>query len=452
MVERKNYLDDYKNIADDLIKAALKKGADEAEVVLASNISMSYECRLGKVEEMERAESQDLGLRLIRHKRQAFVSSSNWHRDELNMLLDRAWAMSNCLPEDEYCGGACPSQLGQEYDKDLESFDKDEPSPDDLQRRADEAEQTALNIKGITNSDGASASWSQSYAYVAGSNGLSISHASTDHSVGVSVIAGAGLAMQQDYDYSLAVFGSDLQSGTELGRHAAEKTLAKLNPKKVASGEFPVLFDPLVSPSFIGTLAGAINGASIARGTSFLKDKLGKKIMPDGVNIIDDPHRIRGLGSRKIDSEGLSNHKTYLVKDGVLQTWLLTLASARQLNLPPTGHAGRGVASLPSATTSNLYLENGGVSREEMIKSVKKGVLVTSLMGMGVNGVTGDYSQGAEGFWIENGEIQYPVSEFTIADNLLNMFLHMHVADDLRFKRRVNAPTIMVDKMTVAGT
>lgn len=441
----------YTDIADSLITLARKQGADDAEVVCVRAQALSFDQRLGKPEEGISSEQSDLGLRVIIGGRQAVVSSSDFSLEAQAKLLERALDMARIVPVDPYCGPADEAQLGEPYGGDLQTVDASEPTPEELQHRAAATEAAALEVKGITNSEGASAAWEKSESLIASSNGFRFYEVSTSHSISLSVIAGRGGNMQSAYDYSVRTFAEDLQSAEELGHSAADKALAKMNPGKVKSGEYPVLFDPLVSASLIRICVAAANGSAIARGTSFLKECLHTQIMPSDINIIDDPHMPRGLGSASIDAEGIANRKAAIVEGGVLKFWLLDLASARQLNLSPNGYASRGIASLPSPSASNLYLQAGSVSRADLIGSVKSGFLVTELMGMGVNGITGDYSQGAAGFWIENGEIAYPVSEVTIASNLKDMYKDMQVANDLEFRRRVNAPTVMIAKMTVAG-
>ncbi|NQU69434.1 MAG: TldD/PmbA family protein, partial [Rhodospirillales bacterium] len=266
-----------------------------------------------------------------------------------------------------------------------------------------------------------------------------------------SVIAGEGTGMETDYDYDSAVYGSDLKSPEEIGRSAGERAVERLNSRKVKSQQVPIIYDRRVSSGIVRHLAGAINGASIARGTSFLKDSMGKAVFDSGISIIDDPHRVRGMRSKPFDGEGIANSRRALVKGGKLTTWVLDLASSRQLGLETTGHASRGTSSPPSPGTTNVYMENGSASVAELMADIKSGLYITQMIGMGVNGVTGDYSRGATGFWIENGELTYPVSDISVAGNLKDMFLHLIPADDLEFKYGVDAPTLRIDGMTVAG-
>jgi PmbA protein len=438
------------SLLSDLIARAKKAGADATDAVLVEGTSLSHAQRLGKVEKLERAEGHDLGLRVLIGKQQAIVSSNDRSKEALDELVPRAIAMAKTVPEDPYCGIADPSQLAHDW-PDLDLVDPEEPAPELLIMRAKEAEEAALAVPGVTNSEGAEASWGRSRVFLAASNGFAGSYSGTHHSVSAAVLAGTGTGMERDYDYSTAVWAADLIDPKEVGRSAGERAVKRLNAKKVATCQVPVVFDPRVAGGILRHLIGAISGPAIARGTSFLKDKLGQRIFPPGLRIIDDPHRKRGLRSKPFDGEGVKNERRAVVEDGVLQTWLLDLRSARQLGLKSTGHASRGTSGPPGPAPTNLYLEPGAVTAQELIGDIPQGFYVTELMGMGVNGVTGDYSRGAAGFWIENGAIAYPVSEMTIAGNLKEMFLHLTPANDLVFKTGSDAPTLRIDGMTVAG-
>ena len=286
---------------------------------------------------------------------------------------------------------------------------------------------------------------------MAASNGFAGSYGGTGHGVSVAVLAGQGTAMERDYDYTSAVHAGDLGDPVAVGKRAGERAVRRLGARKVATCQVPVVYDPRIASSLLRHLLGAISGPAIARGTSFLKDKLGQRLFPAGIAVIDDPHKRRGLRSKPFDGEGLPNQRRALIEDGVLTTWLLDLASARQLGLKSTGHASRGTSSPPSPSPTNLWLEPGAVTAQELIGDIKQGFYVTELMGMGVNGVTGDYSRGAAGFWIENGALAYPVSEVTVAGNLKDMFQHVIAASDLEFKTGIDAPTLRIDGMTLAG-
>jgi PmbA protein len=365
-------------------------------------------------------------------------------------LVERCVAMARSVPEDPYCGLAEDKWLATEF-PDLDVCDETEPNTETLSERAAAAEDAARAVSGVTNSEGAEASWGMTRVAIAGSNGFRQARSGSRHSISVSVLAGEGTSMERDYDYDSTVHAEDLSSPVDIGRIAGEMAVRRLNPKKASSAQVPVVYDPRVSNSLVGHLAGAVNGSAVARGMTFLKDKLGKKLFSETITIVDDPRRIRGLRSKNFDGEGVGTKRLGVVEEGVLNSWILDLRSARQLGMETTGHASRGTASPPSPSTTNLYLEAGSVTPEELITDVKDGLYITELMGFGINGITGDYSRGASGFWIKNGEISFPVSELTIAGNLMEMFAHLTVANDLNFRYGTNAPTIMVEGMTVAG-
>lgn len=434
----------------DLVSRAKAAGADQADALLSEGASLSHAQRLGKTEKLERSEHFDLGLRVLIGKRQAIVSANERDPRGFPELVARAIDMAKAVPEDPYVGLATPDELARNW-PDLDLVDPAEPSPATLIERAKAAEDAARSVSGVTNSDGASAHWGQGRVVITASNGFSAAYAGTSHYVGVSVIAGEGVGMETDSDYSSAVHATDLTDAAAVGRSAGERAVQRLNARKVATGRYPVLYDRRVSSGLLRHMIGAISGPSVARGTSFLKDKMGQRIFSPGITIVDDPHVRRGHRSKPFDGEGVANRRRDIVLDGTLQTWLLDLGSARQLGLKSTGHASRGTSSPPGPSPTNMWLERGTVTRDEMIGKVKQGLLVTDLMGMGVNGVTGDYSRGASGFWIENGAIAYPVHEFTIAGNLKDMFLTLTPANDLEFKAGIDAPTVLIEGMTVAG-
>ncbi len=434
----------------DLIAKARAQGADAADAVVVGSVALSNAQRLGELERLEREESQDLGLRVLVGRRQAIVSSTDTSAEALAGLVERAVAMAKSVPEDQYCGLADPDQLATDH-PDLDIFDPDEPAPETLIERARACEDAARAVTGVTNSEGAEASWSMSRVSLAASNGFSGSYAGSRHSLGVSVLAGEGQGMERDYDFTSTVFSADLEDPETVGRRAGERAVRRLGPKKAKTAKVPVVFDPRVAGGLIGHLAAAINGRTVARGTSFLKDKMGEPVFARGLNVVDDPHRARGLRSKPFDGEGLENTRRSVVEDGVLKTWFLDLRSARQLGLASTGNASRGTSSPPGPSATNLYLEAGAESPEALIGEIDAGFYITEMMGMGINGITGDYSRGASGFWIEKGALAYPVSEVTVAGNLKDMFLALTPADDLEFRYGINAPTLRVDGMTVAG-
>jgi PmbA protein len=380
------------------------------------------------------------------------VSSADRSPASVAELVERAVAMAEAAPDDAFCGLADPALLCRQPE-DLELADASgEPSADRLIDWARTAEQAALAVAGVTNSEGADAGWSQTQVALATSDGFAGSYRSTHYSVSASVIAGSGTGMERDYDFAQARHLAELADPQDVGRPAGELAVRRLHPRKVASRSVPVVFAPRVANSLLGHLAGAISGPSVARGASFLKDRLHKQIFAPGVTITDDPHRRRGLRSKPFDGECVANRRLKIVEDGLLTTWLLDSASARQLHMTSTGHASRGTASPPSPSPSNFYLEPGAVTPQELMEDIADGFYVTELIGFGVNGVTGDYSRGAAGFWIESGAIAYPVSELTIAGNLKDMFAALRPACDLTFKYGTDSPTVRIDGMTVAGT
>jgi len=438
------------DLATDLVARARKAGADAADAVLFESASLNVAWRLGRSEGVERSESADLGLRVFLGRHQAVVSSTDLGAEALDELVARALAMARAVPEDPHCGLVEPERIAREI-PDLDLCDPAEPAPEDLVARAAAAEDAARAVAGVTNSEGAEASWSRTRIHLAASNGFAGAYAVTQHSVGVSVVAGEDTAMERDYDYAIARFGSDLEDPAAIGRRAGERAVRRLNPRKAKSAAMPVVFDPRVARGLISHFASAINGAAIARGTSFLKDRMGERVFAAGVTVTDDARRKRGLRSKPFDGEGVATARRDLVADGVLTSWLLDRRSAHQLGLETTGHAARGASSPPSPSATNLYLAAGEVSPDALIADIAEGIYVTELIGMGVNGVTGDYSRGAAGFWIENGEIAHPVSEVTVAGNLKDMFAALVPADDLVFRYGIDAPTVRIDGMTVAG-
>lgn len=439
------------NRLDDLLAKARKAGADAADAVMVDSVSIAHAQRLGEVERLERSEEADLGLRVLVGQRQACVSSSDFSADAIDELVERAVAMARTVPEDPYCGLAEPGQLATSW-PDLDSFDASEPSAEDLIARARACEEAARGVEGITNSEGAEANWARANIALAGTNGFRGGYSNSSHSVGCAVLAGEGTAMERDYAFHSTVYGSDLEDPGAVGLRAGERTVKRLNPRRAKTGRYPVVYHPRVANSLLRHLAGAIGGPAVARGTSFLKDRMGDEIFAPGITIVDDPHRPRGLKSKPFDAEGLANKRRKVIEDGKLTTWVLSLSSARQLGLDSTGHASRGTAAPPSPSTTNLYLEPGEASPEELMADIDEGFYVMEMMGMGVNGVTGDYSRGAAGYWIENGKIAYPVSEVTLAGNLKEMFRNMTPASDLEFRYGTDAPTVRVEGMTLAGS
>ncbi|MBF0393158.1 MAG: TldD/PmbA family protein [Alphaproteobacteria bacterium] len=439
------------NLLDDLLAKAKRAGAESADAVMVDSASLSVAWRMGTLERLERAENADIGLRVFIGKRQACVSSSDRSPLALDTLVERCVAMARTVPEDPFCGLAEPGQLATGAPPDLDTLDPSEPTAETLIDQVRRAEDAARAVPGITNSEGAEAGWGRSHVAVAATNGFHHAWSGSSSSISVAVLAGEGTAMERDTDSSSVVWREDLRAPEDIGHAAAHRAVARLNSRKLRTCKVPVVFDPRNATGLVGTLSGAINGAAIARGTSFLKDRMDKRVLPAGVHMIDDPHRRRGLRSKSRDAEGLANRRRMVIEDGILTTWFLDLRSARQLGLESTGHASRGTASPPSPSPTNLYIEKGHVTPGEMISDIRQGLYVTELIGFGVNTVTGDYSRGAAGFWIEDGEIAYPVSEITIAGHMSEMFLNLTPANDLVFRYGFDSPTLRIDGMTVAG-
>jgi PmbA protein len=433
----------------DLIAQARAAGAEAADAVLIAGTSLSVSRRLGKTEHVERSEGQDLGLRVFLGKRAAVVSATNVDPATFKDLAERAVAMARVVPEDPYTGLAETAAPPENVDLQME--DPSEPSAELLVERAAMAEDAMRAVPGITNSEGADAGFGRSEIHLVTSAGFAGHRAGTSHSISATALAGEGTGMQRDYDYDSKVHLADLDDPAAIGRSAAQRALARLNPIRPKTAKLPVLFDPRVATSLLGHLTGAINGASIARGTSFLKEKLGQSIFAAGVNVHDDPRRPRGPRSRVFDAEGTPTRARTLIENGVLTTWLLDSRSARQLGLASTGHAVRGTSGPPSPSPSNLWLAAGTKTPAELMADISLGLYVTELIGMGVNGITGDYSRGAAGFLIRDGQLAEPVAEITIAGHLLEMFASLTPANDLVFRRGTDSPTVRIEGLTMAG-
>ena len=452
MRNHQEFVESYVPILQDLIAKAIRQGADGADALIGQAVAFSHQQRMGQSEGVERSESEKLGLRVIMGKKQAIVSGNDFSQKGLEELKDRAIAMAQQVPEDAYCGLADKTQIiGEMLAADADFEDAHVPDDHDLIQRARAVEQAALAVKGITNSEGSSAQWSLSRVAMVASNGFMGARVSTNHSFFTHVIAGNGLEMEGDYDYASCVFAEDLPNPEQIGTSAGKRALQRLNPKKPPSGQVPIIFDKRVSASLLGNFAGVINGNAIAKKASFLTDCMGKQIFNHHITISDDPLRKRGLASAKFDGEGLPTTYRNFVEKGVLQDWVLDCATARQLGLTSTANAQRSISGLPSPGVGNFTLHAGEMDVESLYKDEPACFIVTHLMGMGVNGITGDYSQGAGGFWVEKGEIIHPVNEATIAGNLKAMFLNSMPANDLEFKQAKNAPSIRIDGMTVAS-
>ena len=439
------------HLISELLDAAIAAGADGADAGVARSEGSSVSVRLGKVEASERAEEVDAALRVFVGKRNAAVSTSQLDSENIRVLAERAVAMAKVAPEDPYVRMATASEIARDIPQ-VEIYDEIVPSTGQLTDSALAAEDAAVSVEGITNSEGGSASHGITHVMIATSNGFSAEYRRSSQGISAVVIAERDGAMERDYDYTSAVFGEDLDPPEQVGASAAERTLSRLGPRKPETGQFPVVYHHRVAGSLVGTMAGAINGAAIARGTSFLKDSMGEQVTSPGLTFIDDPLRPRGMASRLFDGEGLPVQRRAMVEDGVLKSWFLDIASATKLGLAPNGQAARGMGSAPSPGSSNFYLENGDISFDELIADIDEGFLVTEMMGSSVDMITGDYSRGAGGFWISKGKVTHPVSEATIAGNLKDMFTAITRANDIDMRRSTAAPSLRIDGMMVAGS
>tara|TARA_R110001606_G_scaffold101487_3_gene222876 strand:+ start:992 stop:2338 length:1347 start_codon:yes stop_codon:yes gene_type:complete len=437
--------------ADALISQAKKAGADAADAIYVCDAATQVQIRLGNLEDVERSEGEEIGLRVFVGKRSATVSSSDMDPKILSSLVGRALDMAREAPEDEYAGLAPEELLLKSEPHPIDGDDGQDPEPELLREMALKAEDAARAVEGVTNSEGGGASAGRSIVALATSHGFSGAYSTSGYSLSASVIAGKGDGMERDYAYDSVRFLEDLDDPEKIGREAGERAISRLNPVGFESGAMPVVYDPRVGNSLLGHLVSAIAGSSIARKTSFLQDALNTQVFDSGLSVIDCPHRKRGLRSKAFDGEGLPTAKTKLIDEGRLTQWLMESASARQLGLQPTGHASRGVGGAPGVSVTDLHMSKGSVTKAELIKDIKHGVYITELIGMGVNPVTGDYSRGAGGFLITDGEIGPPISEITIAGNLKDMFKSLIAADDLEYIYSINVPTLRTDSMTVAG-
>lgn len=434
--------------AEELVALALKAGADSADAVVVRSRSTSVSVRLGKVEQTDASEGDDFSLRVFIGKQVASVSANPGF--DLKVLAERAVAMARVSPEDPYAGLADEADLARSI-VDLELFDPTEVSSEMLREAALAMEATALGIDGVSNSAGAGASAGMGGMVLVTSHGFSGSYMASRFSRSVGVIAGEGTRMERDHDFDSRLYYNELDTPEEIGRRAGERVVKRINPRQVPTDkDVTVVFDPRVARGFVGHIAGAINGASVARKTSFLRDRMGEQVLKSGLNITDDPLKVRGSASRPFDGEGVRGEKLAMIEDGVLKHWFLSSSAARELGLHTNGRGARGGTSV-SPTSTNLALEPGTISPEDLIRQVGTGFYVTELIGQGVDMITGEYSRGATGFWIENGELTYAVSEVTIASNLKDMFMRVTPASDIDRKFGVAAPTIAIEGMTLAG-
>lgn len=434
--------------AGELIDLAQKAGADQADAVVVRSRSRSVSVRLGKVENTEASESDDFSLRVFVGNRVASVSANPGF--DLKALAERAVAMAKVSPEDPYACLAGEADLARSY-PDLELFDPTDMSSEALADAALAMEQAAMAVSGVTNSSGAGASAGAGGMVLVTSHGFSGSYMASRFGRSVSVIAGEGTKMERDYDYDSRLYAADLDAPELIGLRAGERVVKRINPRQVATGSnVTVVFDPRIARGFVGTIAGAINGASVARKTSFLRDKMGQQVLKAGLHITDDPLIVRGSSSRPFDGEGVKGERMVMIEDGVLNHWFLSTSTGRELGLPTNGRGVRG-GNLVSPASTNLALEPGDVAPQDLIKAIGTGFYVTELIGQGVNMITGEYSRGATGFWIENGELAFAVSEVTIASNLKDMFMRLTPANDIDRKYGVASPTIAIEGMTLAG-
>lgn len=436
-----------------LLAAAQRAGAEAADALAVEGHALSIDVRAGALEQAERSEGTDLGLRVLVGRRQACVSASDTSAQTIETLAERAVAMAREAPEDPYVGLADPADLARQTDTDhLELADPAaEPAPAALQEAALAAEAAALGVRGVSQVQSASASYSSRAMHMAATNGFSAGYRRTDTGLYCTAIAGEGAKMQRDGDGDYRIFAADLRAPDDIGQRAGERAVAQLGARKPPTGAYPVLFDERISSSLIGHLLVAANGSSVARGSSWLLDRLGEQVLPAALSLIEDPHRTRVSASRPFDAEGLPTRRRAIVENGVLTGWTLDLATGRKLNMASTGNAKRGTSAPPSPGSWNVALTQGAQSREDLLRDMGTGLLVTSMIGSTINPNTGDYSRGASGFWVEGGEITYPVNECTIAGSLPEMLMRMTPANDARAWLSRVVPSLLVEGMTLAG-
>ena len=439
------------DMLQDVVTAALKAGADAAEAVSAERQSLSVSVRQGKLEDVQQEESRDLGLRVFIGKSQAVVSGSDVSKEARDRLIARAVAMARLAPEDAYAGLAPRDRLFAGELPDLELFDPTVATADELEGVARATEAAALSVAGVTNTDGGSAGWSSSRWHMVTSDGFQGGQAGSGFSLSASVIAGEGAGMESGWEGRSARWREDLPASDKIGQLAGERAVASLAPRKIESRTAPVLFENRIAMSLIGPLIGAISGPAVARGVSFLKDKLGHTLFPASVTLTEEPHRRRGFGSSAFDDEGVTTTEREIIDQGVLTTWLLNSASARQLKLETTGHASRGLAGAPGVGVHNLTLQPGTETPDGLRRALGEGLWVTSMFGPSLNSNTGDWSVGVSGFWFEKGEIAYPVNEITVAGNLIDLYQRLVPASDLEIRGASNAPSLLIDALAIAG-
>ena len=439
------------NLLQDVVQAALKAGADAAEAVFAERQSLSINVRLGALEEVEREEARDLGLRVFIGQKQASVSGSDMSGEARAKLVERAVAMARLAPEDPYAGLAPRDRLARGPWPDLDLVDPHEPSAEELEAQARAVEDAARAVKGITNSEGGAAGWSSSSWRLVTSGGFSGPHSATGFSISASVIAEDGEGMERGWEGRSTRWLQDLPTPEAIGADAGRRAVGRLGARKIGSTTAPVIFENRLAASLISPLIGAAAGPSVARGVSFLKTKLGEQVFAEGVNIVDEPHRRRGLGSSPFDDEGVANREMALIEDGVLTTWLLNTSSARQLGMQTTGHASRGLAGPPGVSPCNLTLQPGERDLKGLMQDAGSGLVVTMMFGPSLNANTGDWSIGVSGYWFEGGEEAYPVTEITVAGNLVDVYKRLIPGADLEYRGATNAPSLLIPDLAIAG-
>ncbi|MCO6384432.1 TldD/PmbA family protein [Oceanicola sp. 502str15] len=436
-----------------LLAAARRAGADTADAMAVASTSLSIDTRAGALEQAERSEGTEIGLRVLVGKRQACVSGSDLREETMDTMAERAVAMARLAPEDPHCGLADPAQLAESWDiaaLDLADIGS-EPEAAALQEAALACEAAAAAVTGVDQIEGTSAGFGRTAIHLAASNGFSGGYTRTGHMLSASAITGTGTAMDRDHCYEHRIYAADLPSPEDVGTRAGTRAAARSGAKRPPSGRFPVLYDERASTSLIGHLLSAANGAAIARGSSWLIGKMGEAILPAGLSLTEEPHRARISGSKPFDAEGLATRSSAIIENGHLARWVLDLASARKLGLESTGNAARGTSAPPSPSVSNVTLTPGTASREDLLRDMGTGLLVTSLIGSTINPNNGDYSRGASGFWVENGQIAYPVHECTIAGNLLDMLHRLTPANDAQDHKSHRIPSLLVEGLTLAG-
>ncbi len=444
---------DLSSLTEQILDAARAAGADAADALAVDGTSISIDVLKGRLEHAERAEGIDIGLRVLLGRRQACVSSSDTRPETIAEMAARAVAMAREAPEDPTIGLADPSELARDWDvAALDLADpSEEPAPSELQDHAARAEAAALAVPGISKVDSASAAYGRRRFHLAATNGFSGGYSRTDRALSCVAITGEGTKMERDYYGESRIYGADLPTPEDVGRIAGERTAALAGARKPPTGAFPVLYHERIASSLIGHLLQAVNGAAVVRGASWLRNALGEQVLPETLSLVEDPYRPRVTGSRPFDAEGLPTRKRSIVDRGTLTGWTLDLSTARKLGLASTGNAARSTSAPPQPSNTNIALTQGTRSREELMREMGRGLLVTSLIGSSINPNTGDYSRGASGFWIENGEIAYPVNECTIAGNLRDMLRTLVPANDARTWMSRVVPSLLVEGLTLAG-